>query len=171
VAKAAARSAAALEPGFEDRIRDARYQVAADRFLAIFDSGKEYSFPRSNLECDDGSEVVSVRVEPRRFFFRVVQASGNQYEIPWDRILYEAEPSYSYRAAAAKTITPRGIGAEIAKRRRARRMTQAELARAAHILRPNLSRIEAGKHRPTLETLEKLAAALKVPVAELITGR
>ena len=38
-------------------------------------------------------------------------------------------------------------------------------------LRSNLSRIEAGKHRPTLETLEKLVAALKIPVAELIADR
>ncbi len=167
----APRDAAALAPGFEDRIRDARYQVASDRFLAIFDSGKEYTFNRSVLECDDGTAIVSVKVEPRRFFFRVAQASGNRYEVPWDRILYETEPSYSFRAAADKAVTPRGIGAEIRKRRRASRMTQAELARAARMLRPNLSRIEAGKHRPTLETLEKLAAALRVPVAELIAGR
>jgi len=32
-------------------------------------------------------------------------------------------------------------------------------------------RIEAGKHRPTLETLEKIAAALKVPVVDLIVRR
>jgi transcriptional regulator with XRE-family HTH domain len=47
-------------------------------------------------------------------------------------------------------------------------MTQAQLARAAGILRPNLSRIESGKHRPSVETLEKIAAALKLPVVDLI---
>lgn len=65
----------------------------------------------------------------------------------------------------------RSAGGEIRKLRKARGMTQAKLARAAKILRPNLSRIEAGKHRPTLETLEKLAGALKVPVVDLIAGR
>ena len=55
--------------------------------------------------------------------------------------------------------------------REAKGLTQAQLARAAGILRANLSRIEAGKHRPTLETLEKLAAALKVPVVDLIVSR
>jgi DNA-binding XRE family transcriptional regulator len=160
-----------LAPGFEDRIRDARYQVAADRFLAIFDSGKEYSFDRSVLECDDGTEILSVRVEPRRFFFEVTQASGNRYEVPWDRILYEAASSYSFRTASRKTITPRDIGGRIARNRKARGLTQTELASAAKILRPNLSRIEAGRHRPTLETLEKLAAALHVTAAELIAGR
>jgi hypothetical protein len=67
----------------ERKIRDARYSVGEDRFIVTFDSGKEYSFPRSTLEVDDGSGVVNVQVERRRFFFRVTQASGNRYEVPW----------------------------------------------------------------------------------------
>jgi DNA-binding XRE family transcriptional regulator len=161
-----------LAPGFEDKIRDARYLVGEDRFFVTFDSGKEYSFARSLLECDDGSEVVSVKVDSKRFFFAVTQSSGNKYEIPWDRVLHEAEASYSYfRRRAARVENSRNVGGEISKLRKARGMTQAELARAAKILRPNLARIEAGKHRPTLETLEKLAGALKVPVVDLIAKR
>jgi transcriptional regulator with XRE-family HTH domain len=34
--------------------------------------------------------------------------------------------------------------------------------------RPNLSRLEHGKHLPSLETLEQLADALEVPVAQLL---
>ena len=63
------------------------------------------------------------------------------------------------------------VGRQVRGLRKIKGMTQAQLARAAGILRPNLSRIEAGKHRPTLETLEKLAAALKVPVVDLIVRR
>ncbi|MGH7767546.1 MAG: helix-turn-helix domain-containing protein [Candidatus Binatia bacterium] len=162
----------ALAPGFEDKIRDARYLVGEDRFFVTFDSGKEYSFARSPLETDDGTDVVSVKVDSKRFFFVVTQSSGNKYEIPWDRVLYEAEASYPYfRRRAARVESSRNAGGEIGKLRKARGMTQAELARAAKILRPNLARIEAGKHRPTLDTLEKLAAALKVPVADLIAGK
>ena len=32
---------------FERKIRDARYLVGEDHFIVTFDSGKEYSFPRS----------------------------------------------------------------------------------------------------------------------------
>ena len=159
-------------PGFEDRIRDARYQVGADRFLVTFDSGKEYSFARSLLECDDGTEVVSVKVDSKRFFFSVTQSSGNKYEVPWDRVLSEAEASYPYFRRRITTIkNSRNVGGEISKLRKAKNLTQAELARAANIFRPNLARIEAGKHRPTLETLEKLAGALKIPVVDLIAKR
>jgi DNA-binding XRE family transcriptional regulator len=161
-----------LAPGFEDKIRDARYLVGEDRFFVTFDSGKEYSFARSLLECDDGTDIVSVKVNNKRFFFAVSQSSGNKYEIPWDRVLYEAEASYPYfRRHAARFENSRNLGGKISKLRKARGMTQAELARAANILRPNLARIEGGKHRPTLETLEKLAAALKVPVVDMIAKK
>ena len=55
-------------PTFEGKIRDARYLVRDDHFIVRFDNGKEYSFPRSALEIDDGSELVSVRVDRKRFF-------------------------------------------------------------------------------------------------------
>jgi transcriptional regulator with XRE-family HTH domain len=41
-------------------------------------------------------------------------------------------------------------------------LTQDQLAAAVGMMRSNISRIEAAKHRPTLETMEKIAKALKV---------
>jgi len=156
----------------ERKIRDARYSVGEDRFIVTFDSGKEYSFPRSSLEVDDGSGVASVQVERRRFFFRVTQASGNRYEVPWDRVLHEAEPSYAqFRGRTAEAKTARNIGATIRQLREAKRLTQDRLATAVGMMRSNISRIEAAKHRPTLETMEKIAQALKVSVAELVVQR
>jgi|SRR5687767_4254364 len=172
-----ARSAAVTtEPSsahdLERKIRDARYSVGDDRFIVTFDSGKEYSFPRSSLEIDDGSGVVSVQIERRRFFFRVAQASGNRYEVPWDRVLHEAEPAYrQFRGLKGGSRTTRNVGATIRKLREAKGLTQDQLATAVGMLRSNISRIEAAKHRPTLETLEKIAKELKVSVAELVARR
>lgn len=155
----------------EDKIRDARYLVGEDRFRVTFESGKEYGFARSVLDCDDGTDVVSVKVDGRRFFFQVTQASGNEYEVPWDRVLYEAETLYPYyRGNRARVEKSGAVAEQVRNLRKAKGMTQAQLARAAGILRPNLSRIEAGKHRPTLDTLERIAAALKIPVVDLILG-
>jgi len=47
-------------------------------------------------------------------------------------------------------------------------MTQQELADAAGISREYLVRLEGARQDPTLGTLEKLAKALKVKVAELV---
>ncbi|MBI4527107.1 MAG: helix-turn-helix transcriptional regulator [Deltaproteobacteria bacterium] len=166
------KSSETLACGFEAKIRDARYLVGADRFTVTFDNGKEYSFLRSLLECDDGSDVTKVEVDAKRFFFHVSQASGNKYEVPWDRVLHESEPSYPYfRGRRFRVQGAQDIGKRITKLRKAKGMTQAEFARACGILRPNLSRIEAGKHRPTLETLEKIAAALRLRVVDILARR
>jgi len=159
-------------PEFARKIRDARFLVGEDRFVVTFDSGKEYSFPRSSLEVDDGSELVNLQIDPSRFFFRVTQLSGNRYEIPWDRVLREAAPSYPYiRGRAARTRKTHEVGAAIRKLREAKGITQEELASAVGMMRSNISRIEAAKRRPTLETVERIANALKVPVADLIAPR
>ena len=161
-----------LAPEFVRRIRDARYLVGEDRFIVTFDSGKEYSFPRSSLEIDDGSELVNIQIDRRRFFFRVRQASGNRYEVPWDRVLHEAEPSYRFfRGRKDRAKTSHEVGATIRKLREAQGITQEDLAGAVGMMRNNISRIEAAKHRPTLETLERIAKALNVSVVDLIVPR
>jgi DNA-binding XRE family transcriptional regulator len=157
-----------LAPEFGRKIRDGRLSVGEDGFVVTFESGKEYSFPRSSVESDDSSEVVNIQVDRRRFFFRVTQASGNRYEIPWDRVLHEAEPSYRYfRGRKSRTKRTQEVGATIRKLREAKGITQGQLASAVGMMSNNISRIEAAKHRPTLETLERIAKALKVSVAEL----
>jgi DNA-binding XRE family transcriptional regulator len=162
-------SESSLTSEFDQKIRDARFSVRDERFIVTFGSGKEYSFRRSSLEVDDGSELVSVQVDRGRFFFRVTQVSGNRYEIPWDRVLHEAEPAYPYfRGRTGRTKTTYEVGAKIRKLREAQGITQKKLAGAVGMMRSNISRIEAAKHRPSLETMERIAKALKVSVADLV---
>jgi DNA-binding XRE family transcriptional regulator len=157
---------------FEPRIRDARYSVGEDRFIVTFDSGKEYAFPRSALEVDDGSDLVKIQLDRSRFFFRVTQVSGNRYEVPWDRVLHETEPSYAYfRGRAVRSKTNGDIGSRIRRLREAKGFTQEKLADSVGMMRSNISRIEAAKHRPTLEPLERIAQALDVSVADLVALR
>jgi len=54
------------------------------------------------------------------------------------------------------------------KLRAERGMTQEALAEKAGISRSYIARLELGRQDPTLGTLEKLAKALKVPVAKLL---
>jgi transcriptional regulator with XRE-family HTH domain len=54
------------------------------------------------------------------------------------------------------------------KLRAERGMTQEALAEKAGISRSYIARLELGQQDPTLGTLEKLAKALKVPVAKLL---
>lgn len=58
----------------------------------------------------------------------------------------------------------RTVGTNVARLRRGRRLSAGELARRAGIGKATLSRIEAGTHNPTIETLHALTSALDVPL-------
>ena len=60
------------------------------------------------------------------------------------------------------------IGSKIRELREAASLTQEDLAHEANISTSTLSRIERGNYQPRMDTLGKLAQALKVPVAELL---
>ncbi|MGV9676456.1 helix-turn-helix domain-containing protein [Nocardia sp. NPDC003482] len=65
-------------------------------------------------------------------------------------------------AAALKTF-----GKKIAELRRARGLTQEQLAERSDLALPTIAAIERGKRWPRLMTLQKLAKALHVPTGDL----
>jgi XRE family transcriptional regulator, regulator of sulfur utilization len=71
---------------------------------------------------------------------------------------------------ASKSRRPRKrtVGERVARLRDERGLTQAELASKAGVFRETLADIERGASQPKLETLMRLAAALRVPIIRLI---
>ncbi|MEV7088581.1 helix-turn-helix transcriptional regulator [Streptomyces sp. NPDC093085] len=61
------------------------------------------------------------------------------------------------------------IGQRIATHRRARRFTQAELARAAYVSLATVRAIERGARSPSDDTLDSIAAALGIDPSRLVT--
>jgi len=62
------------------------------------------------------------------------------------------------------------IGARIASLRKARRMTQEQLAAKMEISIPYLSSIERGRENPTLNTLINLSRRLDLDLSELFSN-
>jgi transcriptional regulator with XRE-family HTH domain len=58
---------------------------------------------------------------------------------------------------------------KVRKLRQARGMTQEHLADKTGVTREYIARLEGGRYDPSLSTIEKLAKALKVKPAELLT--
>lgn len=56
------------------------------------------------------------------------------------------------------------LGARIKEIRKARGLTQEQLAEMIDVEQKHVSRIESGKNFPTIDRLEKIAAALNVPL-------
>ena len=61
------------------------------------------------------------------------------------------------------------LGARLRELRLEAGLTQAELARRTGIHRPNIARVEAGRHTPSLETLARLATAIGVPTTRVLS--
>jgi len=61
-------------------------------------------------------------------------------------------------------------GTRLRRQRLAAGLSQAALARAAGVTSTTVCRLERGRHRPSMVTLEKLARALGRSVAELLSG-
>ncbi|WP_328885481.1 helix-turn-helix domain-containing protein [Streptomyces sp. NBC_00316] len=76
-----------------------------------------------------------------------------------------AAPSGERRPASSTAVA---VGAQIRRRREQRGMTGAELARRAGLSKATLSQLEAGKGNPTIETLDALAVALRIPLTDLL---
>lgn len=64
----------------------------------------------------------------------------------------------------------RTVGANIAHLRQARGLSAGELARRAGVGKATLSRIEAGAHNPTIETLHAITTALGVTLGTPLHG-
>ena len=65
----------------------------------------------------------------------------------------------------------KAIGALIARRRKERSLSQAELAERLHVTDKAVSRWETGRGMPGLESLEPLSEALGLSVSELLSGK
>lgn len=61
----------------------------------------------------------------------------------------------------------RSVGLRIATERKARGMTQEQLAEVAELNASYVARIEAGARKATLETLLRISSALETPIAHL----
>jgi transcriptional regulator with XRE-family HTH domain len=62
------------------------------------------------------------------------------------------------------------VGENLKRLRAERTLSLSDLARASGVAKATLSALEGGRGNPTLETLSALAAALQVPMGDLITA-
>lgn len=157
----------------ETQVRDCLYDTDRHEFMVIFRDGKMYRIRRDWLPEDDGTEIRRIRVERDGSAFVVEQTSGRRFEVPWDFVLYHADPKYRYyKGRTSQRDAERDVALHIGRRvrevREQKGLTSYELARRAGIARPNISRIERGKHVTSVEILGRLGRALGVSPGHLL---
>ena len=101
-------------------------------------------------------------------------AANQPIELPtqtveqWDDELAEKDREYANLRQRDETRMKMFLKQYSSLKHRAGFRTQAEVARAAGIGRTQIAVLESGKHMPQQKTLQKLATAFGVDVAELI---
>jgi DNA-binding XRE family transcriptional regulator len=145
------------------RIWAASYDPKRDAFRVALENGQIFLLQRPIPE-DDHSEVLDVYIEGDGEVFTVVQASGNEFSVPWDVI--------HSLAIGKDMVHDTEIGKRIGQRVKALRkkygLTQNQLAKMSGVKRPNISRLEAGTHVPGILLIERLAESLQVKTSDLI---
>ena len=157
------------------RLVDVEYVGKMEAVVFRFGDGRIFGVPLQVLEGLDATPVTRVSLAPYGDEATIEQFSGNIVEIPWDVVLYHADPTYPYRRPEPGSPEEleslrrdEQIGERVRRERRARKWTLADLGSRTGIKVPNLSRLEKGKHSPSLDTLMKVADAFAVPVVSLI---
>jgi DNA-binding XRE family transcriptional regulator len=118
--------------------------------------------------ADDNSEISAIELAADAVSASITLAGGGQLTL--------SAQDVGAKDAAGGHVAPASLGdvdgVRLGQRLRALRLaaglTQAELARRTGIHRPNIARVEAGRHTPSLETLARLAAAIGVPTTRVL---
>lgn len=105
---------------------------------------------------------------PHKVVLRFGRSSNET--LPWDYLRGFCDRGYEPRAKTSADEGRARLGRRIAALRRARALSQSELAAAAGIGRVTLARIETGVQSPTMATLDGLARALKLAFADLVAA-
>lgn len=138
-------------------------------FACTFKDMKKYFLKRDDISDNVDGKVAHIIVDEAGHHFTIKYASGEQSIIPWDFVKSICDEKYEYYNGNNRTnVSAIEIGQKIKKHRQSLKLTQEELETKTGIKRANIARIETGKHSPSLETLEKLAQALNVPVVHFI---
>jgi len=162
------------DPELGKIIAEVNYFENIKSFFIRMENGKMYNLRLSDLPEGDSSGVIKWSIGEEHKYIQVIQQSGNRFEIPWDDILYHCEPEYEYYRGKLDQNADKSlklIGERVRELREAKGLSISDLAIKAGMKRPNLSRLEHGRHQPSLETLERIAESLGISVAQLITKR
>ncbi len=150
----------------EARIWAVSYDDKRNAFRVALEDGEILLLQRPIPE-DDLSEVLEVFIEGDGEVFTVIQASGNEFSVPWDVLKSLA----TGRARDQNTEIGKRIGKRVKAFRKQRGLTQDQLAKMVKVKRPNISRLEAGKHVPGIIFMQRLADCLQVKISDLIADR
>jgi DNA-binding XRE family transcriptional regulator len=145
-----------------------------NELLALLGDGSAALLTRPVSEDDDNSDVAGISLEGDAQAATLRLSSGRELTIRAAAVVSVAgQTTHSAHNGldGAGAVDGARLGARLRELRLAAGLTQAELARRTGIHRPNIARVEAGRHTPSLETLARLATAIGVPTTTVLSAK
>ncbi len=134
--------------------------------LALMGDGRAVLLARPLAMDDDGSAVVDIGISEDAREAEVELASGRRVRLRALTAAAAARDGFGHGGA----LDGHRLGRRLRALRVAAGLTQAELARRTGIHRPNIARVEAGRHTPSLDTLARIAHAIGVSATQVLDG-
>src|SRR3990172_5964041 len=133
-----------LDPESRKRFDRGKFLEDTRAFLIWMENGKTYALNMLDLPEADSTGVTKWSLGRNRDYIRVIQESGNQFEIPWDDVLYHCEPQYEFykeKRFEDKITAVSPIGERVRQLRQEKGYSIQTLAAKSGMKRPNLSRL------------------------------
>jgi DNA-binding XRE family transcriptional regulator len=140
----------------------------SDDVLAVLGNGDASLHRRPIDASDDGSNIASITIDPSAIKATLRLESGAVCQLTLASMHAASDMADGQGDIA---IDGERLGARLRELRLAAGLTQAELARRTGIHRPNIARVEAGRHTPSLETLARIANAIGVSTTHVLVSR
>jgi DNA-binding XRE family transcriptional regulator len=148
------------------------FDRAHDHFHVVYADLSRAELPRSALAEVGDLQVEAWEIDGLRRGVEVALEDGTITSFSAELPRYLSDPEYRRRVDARRAPAGEDLRARVASRVRAARLargwTVAELGRRAGMAAPNVHRLEAGAHVPSMATVARLAAALELPLARLV---
>jgi len=138
-----------------------------DDVLTVLGNGEAFLQARPIDASDDGSDIASITIDPSATKATLVLESGAACQLTVASLHTHTDVANEPGDVA---IDGERLGARLRELRLAAGLTQAELARRTGIHRPNIARVEAGRHTPSLETLARIANAIGVSTTHVLVS-
>jgi transcriptional regulator with XRE-family HTH domain len=142
------------------------YDKQARTLSVRFEGGDLATVTLEALKLPDKT-IQKIAVDEFRRGVEVHFRDRSTHDISADYFTWLTQPDYASAYPADASLGPR-VGANIVSLRKQRGLSQAALASAASMAAPNLSRLESGRHVPTLDILLRIAKALNVSLTGLL---
>ncbi len=153
-------------------IRACTFHEASGAFHVIYGDLTSAEVRLDELASSEGRRIAGCLVDEFRRGVIVLFMDGTVTSFSAEFPRYMRDPEYRRLVDNRRKRADDDLGIRVAHRVKAGREVHgwsvAELARRAGMAAPNVHRIEAGKHVPTMTTVVRLAQALEVPVEELV---